>query len=147
MHPLAGNEVAGEVIPDIVESLRAQSLLVRKGSALPNAVETAVKLKAHPISDHWMFIAEFRAADFHRELDRAGWHFFFLPPEIHAAALRFNRKHALASAIKKVLAIVDANKLNSFEVTEIKTREFLGAHYVTCSGYMRHVQASPFLLS
>jgi hypothetical protein len=147
MHPLAKNEVASEVTPDIIESLRAQSLLVRKGSALPKAIETAIKLGAHPIFSCWTFIAEFRAADFHRQLDSAGWHFFFLPPEIHAAALRFNRKHTLASAIKKVLAIVDANKLNSFEVTEIKTREFLGAHYVTCSGYMRHVQASPFLLS
>jgi hypothetical protein len=115
MHPLARNKVAGEVIPDIIEGLRAESLLVRKGTALPNAIEAAVKLKAHPISDHWMLIAEFRATDFHRQIDHAGWYFFFLPPEIHAASVTFNREHTLASAMKKVLTIVDANRLNSFE--------------------------------
>jgi len=131
------------VIPDVIESLRSGNLVVRKDAPLPGSV----KIEGPLVVGEWMLVSQVRPAELDRQLNSVGWYFFFLPPEIQAGALALDRdrKHALAKALRKLLARAEAEKVNTLEITRVKTKEFPGFLYASLRGYMRHIQQSPLL--
>ena len=126
---------------DIIKSLRDGTLLVRRGTSLPETV----KIEGQLALGEWNLVSRPSPAEFDRELYKAGWQFFYIPPQTQAGALGFNLKHALARALKKLLAKVDATKLNAVQITAVGTKKFLGIHYASISAYLRHVQKSLIL--
>src|SRR5438270_7248326 len=126
---------------DIITSHRDGTLLVRRGTWLPETV----KIEGQLVLGEWNLASRPSHAEFDRELYKAGWQFFYIPPETQAGALGFNLKHALTRALKKLLVKVDATKLNAVQITVVGTKKFLGIHYASISAYLRHVQKSLIL--
>ena len=105
-------------IADIIESLRGGNVLVRRGTSLPETV----KVEGQLALGEWNLVARLSPAELDKELYKAGWQFFYIPPETQAGALGFNRKQALARALKKLLAKADAAKLNAVHLPVLKKK-------------------------
>jgi hypothetical protein len=80
-----------------------------------------------------------------RTLSAAGWHFFLMVPAMRFAALSAHRNRGLWKALKRVLCEIERQGFNAAEITEIKTRRFLGLYYVKVVAHARQVKNSPFL--
>ncbi len=70
--------------------------------ATPFLPET-VKMNDQVALGEWNLVSRLRPVELDKELYKAGWQFFYIPPEVRASALGFNRKHALERALKKLL--------------------------------------------
>lgn len=126
---------------DIIEKIRAEEVLVRRDTTLPKTL----KMENQLVLGEWNVVSQLSPAEFDKELYRAGWQFFYIPPETQSRALGFGRKHALARALTKLLAKVDAKKLNALQITGVEAKKFLGIHYASISAYLRHIQKSLIL--
>ena len=128
-------------VTNVVESLHGEEVLVRRDTFLPETVKMGDQL----VFGEWNLVSALSPAEFDKELYRAGWQFFYIPPEIRAGALGRSRKHALERALNKLLAKADGAKLNAVQITGVEAKKFLGIHYASISGYLRHVQKSLIL--
>jgi len=126
---------------NVVESLHGEEVFVRRNTFLPETVN----MKDQLVLGGWNLVSRLTPAEFDKELYKEGWQFFYIPPEVQASALGFNRKRALQRALKKLLVKADAAKLNAVQVTGVEAKKFLGIHYASISAYLRHVQKSLIL--
>jgi hypothetical protein len=126
---------------NIFEGLHGEEVLVRRDTSLPETVKT----EDQPGLGEWKLVSDLTSEQFDKELYKAGWQFFYIPPETRASAVGFNRKQALEKALKKLLAKAHAAKLNAVQLTGVEAKKFLGIHYASVSAYLRHVQKSLIL--
>ena len=126
---------------NVVESLHGEAVLVRRDTFLPETI----KVEGQLVPGEWNLVSRLSPAELDKELYRASWQFFYIPPEIRAGALGFNRKHALERALKKLLVKADTARLNAVQITGVEAKKFLGIHYGSISAYLRHVQKSLIL--
>jgi len=133
--------VIRNALTNVAESLHGEVVLVRRDTFLPETIKVEDQL----VPGEWNLVSRLSPAELDKELYRAGWQFFYIPPEIRAGALGFNRKHALERALKKLLAKADAARLNAVQITSVEAKNFLGIHYASISAYLRHVQRSLIL--
>jgi len=82
-----------------------------------------------PVLAGWASDPQVKSAELDRLLNRAGWHYFFVPPEVLAYALGFNNMHALSRALRKLMIRAQAERLNALQITTMRTKKFLGLHY------------------
>ncbi len=130
-----------DAVTNVVESLHGEQVLVRRDTFLPETV----KMKHQLAFGEWNLVSALSPAEFDKELSRAGWQFFYIPPEIRAGALGRNRQHALERALNKLLVKADGAELNAVQITGVEAKQFLGIHYASVSGCLRHVQKSLIL--
>ncbi len=128
---------------DPIENLCSGSVLVRCDAGLPQSVKVSGPL----VMEGWRLVSDIGTAQLDRQLDQEGWYFFYLPPEIAFSAFGFARKHALARALKKLLARAETEKLNTVKVTAVETKKFLGVHHAKVIARVRHIQKSPILFA
>jgi len=144
-HEIIGTDVDLSAIPTPVvlasmEDIRAGSVLLRSDARLPEFVHFESKQYSR-----WRILTDANGFDVERTLSEAGWHFFFIVPEIRAGGLSFHRNQGLRKALKKLLSEVEAYNFNALEIVEIKTRSFMGLNQVEVVAHPRHVKNSPFL--
>jgi hypothetical protein len=120
--------------------IRAGSVLVKSGTRLPESARFESKQYGH-----WKLLAGVDGFAVERTLSEAGWHFFFMVPEIRAAAVSSTRHGAVRKALKRVTAAIEAQDFNALEIVEITLKRFLGLHYAVVGAHPRHVKHSPFL--
>jgi hypothetical protein len=126
---------------NVVESLHGEEVFVRRNTSLPGTV----KMEDQLVLGEWNLVSRLSPAEFDKELYKAGWQFFYIPPEVRASALGFNRKHAIERVLNKLLVKADAAKLNAVQLTSVEAKKFLGIHYASISACLRHVQKSLIL--
>ena len=126
---------------NVAESIHGEVVLVRRDTFLPETIKAEVQL----VPGEWNLVSPLSPAELDKDLYRAGWQFFYIPPEIRAGALGFNRKHALERALKKLIVKADTARLNAVQITRIEAKRFLGIHYASISAYLRHIQKSLIL--
>ena len=84
------------------------------------------------------------------ELDRKfqaeGWHFFYFAGENKITVLGREGENTLRKAIKRIQASLKFEKINSFEITHVAFKSFLGVPYTSLSFHMRNIQESMLLL-
>ena len=122
------------------EDIRAGSVLLRRDAALPDSAQFECKRYGS-----WNLLTKANGFEVGRSLSDARWHFFFMVPEVRTGAFSSNRRLGLRKALNKVLAAVEVQSFNAVEITEIRTRRFLGWNYIQVVAYARHVNNSPFL--
>lgn len=128
--------MADELIADVIESVGSESVLLHASTKLPGGLNFEPK----PVLAGWVSDPQVKSAELDRLLNRAGWHYFFVPPEVHACALGFNNTHALSRALKKLMTRAQAERLNALQITTMRTKKFLGLHYAKCGANLRHIQ-------
>jgi hypothetical protein len=128
--------MADELIADVIESIGNESVLLHASTKLPGGLNFEPK----PVLAGWISDPQVKSAELDRLLNRAGWHYFFVPPEVHACALGFNNTHALSRALKKLMTRAQAERLNALQITTMRTKKSLGLHYAKCGANLRHIQ-------
>ena len=126
---------------DMIEDLRGNEVLVRRDTLLPETVKREDQL----VMAEWNIVSHLATAETEKRLNQAGWHFFYLPPEVRASAIGFNRRRVIASAVRKLLEKANSGQLNIVQITGLDEKELLGIHYARVSAYLRHIQKGPIL--
>jgi hypothetical protein len=132
--------VATPVVLATPQDIRAGSVLVKSDVVLPDSVSLACKRYGA-----WKLVTETDGVGFDRMVSEAGWHFFFMVPEIRVGALSVNRNNAIRLALKKALAAVEGQNLNALEIVNISVKRVLGLYHVRFVVHPRQLKQSPYL--
>jgi hypothetical protein len=128
------------VVIAAITDLRAGSILMKSDTRLPQSGYFESEQYGS-----WKLLPEMDGFTVERALSEAGWHFFFMVPEIRLGALSLNPNKALRAALKKLFSAVEAQNFNALEIVGITAKRFLGLNYVTIVAHPRHIKKSPFL--
>ena len=118
----------------------AGSVLLKSDAALPESVGLNSKRYGA-----WKLLTGTDGVGFERTLSEAGWHFFFMMPEIRVGALSSSRSQAIRAALRKALAAVEAQNFNAVEIVNMSAKNVLGLHHVSFVVHPRHVKQGPYL--
>jgi hypothetical protein len=109
--------------------------LIEQGAHLPNSL----LLQSESDSNGWAAVKTARST-FEKELQEAGWTYFFMAGEIKATVCGFDRQAALRAALQRLITRVKSQHCNSIEITRVTINSFLKVPYVSVSAHPRHLQ-------
>jgi len=81
-----------------------------------------------------------------RKFQNEGWHFFYFAGESKVTVVGREGENTMRKAIKRIQASLKFEKINSFEITRVAFKTFLGVPYTSLSFRMRNIQESMLLL-
>ena len=145
VHETAGasGETASTQAPVVIATMadiRAGSVLIRSDVPLPESARFESKRYGA-----WKVLTGVNGFSVERALSEAGWHFFFMVPEVRAGAVASTPQSAMRRALKKATMAVEAQNFNALEIVGITTKRFLGLYYVQVVAHARHAKHSPYL--
>jgi hypothetical protein len=100
---------------------------------------SSIVLRDDADSNGWASIEGARPT-FETTVQEAGWTFFFMAGEIKAFAFGFDKEKATRNALRQLIADVKSQHCNSIEITQVVSRTFLKAPYVSVAAHARHLQ-------
>ncbi len=116
------------------------TILIENGTLLPNSLVLA----SEPYSTGWTTVPNLRS-DFERDINHAGWTFFFIAGEIQATVFGFNAEKAVRTAVERLLGNAKSQHCNCLEIGQVRRKSFLGLPFASVSAHSRHIQKSLFL--
>jgi hypothetical protein len=126
---------AASIKPGITDAITAGSILFEKGIPLPKSLlppgESAL--------NGWAMVKTARST-FAKELQEAGWTWFFMAGEIKTTVFGSDRQETLRTALQRLVAKVKSQHCNSIEITQVTSNSFLKMPYVSVSAHPRHLQ-------
>jgi len=87
-------------------------------------------------------VLERRLAELGKEIENAGWTFFYMAGEIRTSGFGFNDQSRTDRAVAHVIDAVKREKCNCLEITQMRRRSFLGLPYTSLVAHARHIQRS-----
>jgi hypothetical protein len=81
-----------------------------------------------------------------RKFHTEGWHFFYFAGESKVTVLGREGEKTMRKAVKRIQASLKFEKINSFEITRVTFKTFLGMPYTSLSFHKRNIQESMLLL-
>ncbi len=115
------------------DTVVAGSILIEQGTYLPNSPQ----FQNNP--NGWAALQDARPS-FEKEIQAAGWTFFFMAGEIRATVFGYDREKSLTSALKRLTANAKSHHCNSIEITQVNEKSFLSVPYVSVTAHARHLQ-------
>jgi hypothetical protein len=97
-------------------------------------------LEVEPYSGDWGMVKALNGFTLDRKIHAAGWNFFFMASEIRVTFFGALGATKIQGALKRIVATVRCQNFNSFEVTSIAAKSFLGVPYGVISAHSRHIQ-------
>jgi hypothetical protein len=119
----------------VTDAIKAGSILIEERIPLPNSM----LLRLEPYSSGWSAVSDGGTA-FEKEVEQAGWTFFFMAGEIKVTVFDFNRQKAVRTAWKRLIANVKAQHCNCIQITRVVRKSFLGVPYLSIYAHPRHLQ-------
>ena len=119
--------------------------LIRPGTILIDDAPWLMQLlplKSEPYSGKWSVLKGPDGFSVDREINDAGWHFFFLAAEVKAMFFGAIKARKVQDALKRILRKVRSQNFNCLEITGIEAKRFFGISYATVSAHSRHIQQS-----
>ena len=120
-----------------MDVIKSGTILVAGGAILPKTL----LLQSTPYSSGWTVVTSSRS-EFEKDINQAGWTFFFLAGHIAATVFGFDRQKAVRTAVDRIITNVKSQDCNCLEITQGKMKSFLGLPYACVSAHSRHVQGS-----
>ncbi len=118
------------------DAIKAGTILIEEGASMPESL----LLEGGPFSSGWRSVSNLDRKQLDREINQAGWTFFFMAGETKISAFGFDREKAVRRAVKGVITNVEAQKCNCLEITQVSPKSFLGIPYVNVRAHARHIQ-------
>jgi hypothetical protein len=118
----------------IMDVIKTGTILIENGTLLPRSLVLA----SEPYSRDWTTVTNLRS-DFVRDIDQAGWTFFFLAGQIQATVFGFNREKAVHTAVDRLIANAKSRNCNCLEIGQITMKSFLGLPFARVSAHSRHI--------
>jgi hypothetical protein len=113
----------------------AGSIHVERSAHLPDFL----RFDGDPLLEGWSIISNVRST-LDLETANAGWISFFLAGAIEKTAFGFNRQDTLKAAMRQLAKRVKSSNCNSFEITHVTGKQFLGVCRVTVVAHARNFQ-------
>jgi len=120
-----------------MDIIKSGTILIDEGATLPKAFS----LQSAPYSSGWTVVTSSRS-EFEKDINLAGWTFFFLAGNIEATVFGFDKQKAVRTAVDRIITDVKAQDCNCLEITQVTMKSFLGLPYACVSAHSRHVQGS-----
>jgi hypothetical protein len=118
-----------------MDVIKSGTILIEDGATLPKTL----LLESTPYSSGWTVVSNSRS-DFEKDINLAGWTFFFLAGNIEATVFGFDKQKAVRTAVDRIITDVKAQDCNCLEITQVTMKSFLGFPYACVSAHSRHVQ-------
>ena len=118
-----------------MDVIKSGTILIDEGAALPKTLLH----QSSPYSSGWTVMTSSRS-EFEKDINLAGWTFFFLAGSIQATVFGFDKQKAVRTAVDRIITNVKAQDCNCLEITQVKMKSFLGLPYACVSAHSRHVQ-------
>jgi len=120
-----------------MDVIKSGTILIDEGATMPKTLP----LQSAPYSSGWSVVTSSRS-EFEKDINLAGWTFFFLAGNIEATVFGFDKLKAVRTAVDRIITDVKAQDCNCLEITDVKMKSFLGLPYACVSAHSRHVQGS-----
>lgn len=111
-------------------------LFIREGAILPGGliIETEAFIPG------WRAVRNCDGYRLGRKIEQAKWNFFFLAGDVRAIVFGRQGPASLRRALRTILAKPAAQKFNSLEIRETRSKWFLGIPFVIVTANFRHIQ-------
>src|ERR1017187_1482652 len=119
----------------MTDAITVGSILIEEGTHLPDSL----LLRSESNSNGWAAVKNARSA-FEKDIQEAGWTFFFMAGEIRTTVFGFDKQKTLCTALNRLIANVKSQHCNSIEITQVANKSFLKVPYVSVSAHPRHLQ-------
>jgi hypothetical protein len=123
------------------DRIRAGMMLLEDGTGTPESFV----LNIEPYSMGWSFIIDATAVQLGRDLEGAGWTFFYLAGAIHVSGFGLNDQSRTDRAMAHLIDAVKLQRFNCLEITQVTRASFLGLPYTKVAAHARHIQRSRIL--
>ena len=124
------------------QAMNEGTVLFRDSTIFPEAF----KCESEPSSPGWRSFKGLDSYGLDRNFQNAGWHFFSFAGESNVTVVGRQGEKTMHKAIKRIQASLKREKINSFEITRVAFKTFLGVPYTSLSFRMRNIQESMLLL-
>jgi hypothetical protein len=124
------------------ETIQAGTVLFRDGTVLPEAFQC----QSQSYSPGWRLVQGLNGFALDRKIHDAGWHFLYFAGESRVTVFGREEQKTLHKGIKRILAGLKLEKNNSFEITCVTLKTFLGVSYMSVSYHARNIQKGMLLL-
>lgn len=120
----------------MLDTNRARTILIREDTPLP----ANLPIESEAFLPGWRFVKNLDGYGLGQKIEEAKWYFFYLADEIRAIALGGEDLGTLRRAVKQILAKREGQKFNSFEITKVASKRFLGIPFLRVTAHFRHIQ-------
>jgi hypothetical protein len=124
------------------QAMNEGTVLFREDTIFPKAFQC----ESESSSPGWRSFKGLDGYGLDRMIQNAGWHFFYFAGESMVSVVGIGGEKAMRKAIGRIQASLKFEKINSFEITRVAFKTFLGVPYTSLSFRMRNIQESMFLL-
>lgn len=122
----------------MIDRIRVGTMLVADGTRMP----ATLVVDTEPYSAGWSSIIGFTSTQLGKEIEDAGWTFFYMAGEIRTRGFGFSDQSRTARAVAQVINTVSRENCNCLEITQVRRRSFLGLPYTSLVAHARHIQTS-----
>ena len=125
----------------MMNNMKAGTILIEDSMFFPGSSQ----FHTEGYCNSWRSVTGLDGDEVDRKIRAAGWSFFFMAGEVNSTVFGRDAEKATRTAIGRVLAKLNPEKFNSLQITQVKSKRFLGLPYVSVSAHWRHIQESMFL--
>ena len=122
----------------MTDRIRVGTMLIEDGTHTPESLVVGTER----YSAGWSSIMKSTSAQMGKELESAGWTFFYMAGEIRTSGFGFNDQSRTARAVANVIKAVRRENCNCLEITQMRRRSLLGLPYTSLVAHARHIQRS-----
>ncbi len=122
----------------MTDQIRLGTMLIEDGTHTPESLV----VDTEGYSAGWSSIIKFTSTELEKEIEDAGWTFFYMAGEIRTSGFGFNDQSRTARAVARVINAVKRENCNCLEITQMRRRSFLGFSYTSLVAHARHIQRS-----
>lgn len=122
----------------MTDTTRVGTMLIQDGTQMPEIMSVVTE----PYSAGWSSIMGSTSVELGKEIENAGWTFFYMAGEIRASGFGFSDQSRTARAVGHLINAVRLENCNCLEITQMRRRSFLGLRYTSLVAHARHVQKS-----
>jgi len=110
-------------------------MLIKDGTVLPEP-----GIKGASYLNGWNSITDLERRGLAKQLDEAGWTFFYMAGQVKTSAFGFDKEKRMRTAVRRAIRDARLQKCNCLEIDQVKTKSFLGLPYVSVFAHSRQIQ-------
>jgi hypothetical protein len=116
-------------------SLTTGTMLIKEGTVLPEPSPSRTSY-----SPGWNSVTDLDRRALVKQLDKAGWTFFYTAGQIKTSAFGFDERKRTLTAVRRALGNAQSKDCNCLEIDRVTTKTFLGFPYASLFSHSRHIQ-------
>ena len=114
------------------------ALFIKDKAAMPESLAMTTEQYAAG----WSKVIGCTAAQLGKEIENAGWTFFYMAGDIRKYGFGFEDRTRTDRAVSHLIGEVERQHCNCLEITEMRRRSILGIPYTSVVAHARHIQRS-----